>query len=286
MSEKNIDSNKKQSSKKLPYVRRQQILEMLKQNEFMEISQFSDSFNVSYMTILRDIEHLVSNGEVKRVYGGVEIAKPEIQNVPTHPDLSFQLDNTLEERFKENAEYKEAIGKKAASLVCDGDYIGMDASTTLLPMCSYLHNMHVTVVTNSITVALMFSTSATVNVILLGGVLRKPALTTVAHYICDMSQSINLQKCFVSSKSLSFEKGMTDLTLDEAEAKKSLIGQATEVCVLVDHTKINRISPFRVCSNENIHTIITDQQKNMDEGQLECLNRFAQSGVNVMYSGE
>lgn len=280
-----MSEEKQMSKKKLPYVRRQKILELLKQNEFMEITQFSKEFDVSYMTILRDIEHLENNGEVKRVYGGVELAKHPVQSpVQTQPGTSLQRDYTIEERVNENAEWKEMIGRKAAGLVLEGDCIGMDASTSLLPMCQYLQNMHISVVTNSLSVALMFSSSVTVEVILLGGFLRKSSLTTIGHYTADMMKNINLNKCFVSSKSLSFEQGMTDLTMEEPETKRSLINHAGKVYVLMDHTKINKISPFKVCDSSQIDVLISDDPTQMDETQAECIEKFRNSGVEILFS--
>jgi DeoR family fructose operon transcriptional repressor len=282
-----MSEEKQIGKKKLPYVRRQKILELLKQNEFMEITQFSKEFDVSYMTILRDIEHLESSGEVKRVYGGVELAKRQERSsssVEKQPGTSLQRDYTIEERVNENAEWKEMIGRKAAELVLEGDCIGMDASTSLLPMCQYLQNMHILVVTNSLSVALMFSSSTTVEVILLGGFLRKSSITTVGHYTADMMKNINLNKCFVSSKSLSFEQGMTDLTIEEPETKRSLINHSGKVYVLMDHTKINRISPFKVCDSSQIDALITDDPTQMDESQIECIEKFRNSGVEILFS--
>ena len=41
--------------KTLPYARKQEILEMLKENEFVDVDQLSKKFEVSYMTINQNI---------------------------------------------------------------------------------------------------------------------------------------------------------------------------------------------------------------------------------------
>lgn len=57
-----------------------------------------------------------------------------------------------------------------AARLCKGrDVIAIDPSTTTLHMCSYLQNRKIIVVTTSISVALQFASSKSVDVILCGG---------------------------------------------------------------------------------------------------------------------
>lgn len=267
--------------KKLPYVRRQEILEILKKQDCIDINQLSQQFDVSYMTIHRDIEYLKKSGEVSRIYGGVIKADSDVEK--PGEVLLIPVDLTIEERFKINTDSKNAIAKKAASFVKEGDVIGMDAGTTILHMCGYLNEMSITVVTNSISVALQFSSSPSVNVIMLGGLLRKASLTMVGPLVTEVERYFNLSKCFISSKALSFEQGLTDVTMEEPETKKSLIRRSNEVFVLADHTKVNEVSNFMVCGYESISHIITDSPEVMTDKQKECLEKFSKKGIEVIY---
>lgn len=278
--------------KRLPYVRRREILEILKEQDHIDLSELSKQFDVSYMTIHRDIEYLKKNGEVERVYGGVVRADEENETpyqtkaqsgsqAQPRPNLP-SVDLTIEERFHINLESKDAIAKKACSFIKDGDVIGMDAGTTILHMCGYLNHRNITVVTNSISVALQFSTSQTVNVILLGGNLRKASLTMIGPLVQQQEKFINLNKCFISSKALSFEEGLTDVTMEEPEAKKSIIRRSKEVFVLADHTKIGEVSSYMVCGHESISHIITDSQELMRPDQMECLENYKSKNVEVI----
>jgi len=76
-------------------------------------------------------------------------------------------------------EFKQSIAAKAAELVEDGDVIAMDPSTATLHMCSYLKDKNIGVVTPSLSVALQFSNTKNVQVILPGGNLRKSSLSVV-----------------------------------------------------------------------------------------------------------
>lgn len=272
--------------KRLPYVRRREILEILKEQDHIDLSELSKQFDVSYMTIHRDIEYLKKNGEVERVYGGVVRADEENETpyqakALPGPNLP-SVDLTIEERFHINRESKDAIAKQACSYIKDGDVIGMDAGTTILHMCGYLNHRNITVVTNSISVALQFSTSQTVNVILLGGNLRKASLTMIGPLVQQQEKFINLNKCFISSKALSFEEGLTDVTMEEPETKKSLIRRSKEVFVLADHTKIGEVSSYMVCGHESISHIITDSRELMSPEKMECLENYKSKNVEVI----
>jgi len=270
--------------KQLPYVRRREILEKLKKQDCVDINQLSQQFDVSYMTIHRDIEYLKKSGEVARIYGGV--ARTESESEKNGEAIVLPSDLTIEERFKINSSSKDAIARKAASYVKDGDVIGMDAGTTILPMCGYLSKMEITVVTNSISVALQFSSSPTVKVIMLGGLLRKASLTMIGPLVTEVEQYFNLNKCFISSKALSFEQGLTDVTMEEPKTKQSLIRRSSEVFVLADHTKINEVSNFMVCGYERISHIITNSIDSMTEKQKECLEKFSKQGVGIIFADE
>jgi DeoR/GlpR family transcriptional regulator of sugar metabolism len=261
--------------KRLPYVRRQAILDHLKEVDFVDINSLQKQFDVSYMTIRRDIDILEMQGDVSRIYGGVKF-----QNNKGIHDLS------IEERFKNNIESKVAIAKKAVDFIVDGDVIGLDASTTALQMCNFLLDMEITVITNSIHAALQLSNSQTVNTMLYGGVVRKSALTLVGPMIYDFEKIFNLNKSFISAKSICARSGLSDITLEESEVKKSLIRRSKEVFVLADHTKIDTTSIYTVCDVDSIDYLIVDNQSAFKPEQLETLTEIEKTGTKIIFAEE
>ena len=260
--------------KKLPYVRRQAILDHLKEVDFIDINSLQKQFDVSYMTIHRDLDILEMQGDVSRVYGGVALQNKTIRDL------------TIEERFKNNTENKLAIAKKAVEFVEHGDVIGLDASTTALQMCDFLLNMEITVVTNNIHVALRLSNSQTVNTLLYGGIVRKSALTLVGPMIHEFERFFNITRCFLSAKSLSPRGGLSDITMEESDVKKSLIRRSGEIFVLADHTKIAATSAYTVCGVETIDRIIVDSRSFFGPEQLEALDVMEKQGARVIFAEE
>ena len=286
--------------KPLPYARKKEILEMLKRNDFIDINQLSRKFNVSYMTIHRDLKELESAGVVSRIYGGAVAmdspkaeggrdASPEVVSPKDSEPLRtipLPADLTLEERFALRQDAKRAIAAEAASFVEDGDVIGMDASTSALQMCPFLHEKNITVVTNSLHVALQFSDSGTVDVLLVGGLLRKSSLSLGGVRDQGLLQYVNIDKCFFSCSAISFEKGMTELHLEECESKRDLIRRTDRLFVLADHTKLGGGAPYVDCTPQQIHSLITDRYDKLEKEQANCLENFEHSGVRVIRAAE
>ncbi|GHV62213.1 DeoR family transcriptional regulator [Spirochaetia bacterium] len=271
--------------KKLPYLRRKEILEILKRNDYVDLRHLSEQFDVSYMTIHRDIEELQRKGEVLRVYGG---AKMNAQTDRTNGKLVYpsqiSTDLTIEERFNESRDFKQMIAQKAAAFVRDGDIIGMDPSTTTLHMCSYISHMNITVFTTSLMVALQLSSSPTVKVILAGGQLRKPSMSLLSLSPQTANPGVHMKMSFLSSKAISFKEGLTDLTVEEPESKRLLAQHSEKVFVLVDHTKIGKVANYHALNYQEMTSIITDSATEMSQEQMDCLREYREKGVNVIFA--
>lgn len=281
--------------KRLPYARQQKILEQLnslEQHECLKIEELARDFNVSNMTIYRDIEQLEKSGDAQRVHGGVRPAGREFPEAEETSALSSPgilpayRDSTIEERFRREIESKRAIAQAAAGYVHDGDVIAIDPSTTTLCMCSCLMEKRITVVTTSINVVLQFASSKTVSVILCGGTIRKSALSVVGPLVPEVLNRVRISKCFVSSHAFAYEQGLTDMTMEECEAKRHLMRGCREVYVLLDHTKINQYAPFVVCTPLDINMIITDSKASQDREKRAILRKCADDGVSIVYAAQ
>ena len=280
--------------KELPYTRQQKILEQLNKSDCVKIEQLAKDFNVSNMTIYRDILQLEKSGDALRVYGGVKAVNKTAQNgsdessaQSTIPSvLKPYCDSTIEERFHREIEAKRAIAKVAASYVKDGDVIAIDPSTTTLQMCPYLLNKKITVVTTSMSVALQFASSNHVDIIMCGGRVRKSALSIVGALLPNILKRIRINKCFLSSHGFTFEHGLTDMTMEESDGKKQIIDSSNEVYVLIDHTKINQYAPFVVCEVEEVGRIITDYETQKIKKKKEIMQQCAKIGCKVTYTRE
>lgn len=267
--------------KSLPYARKKEILEMLKRSDFIDINQLSRKFNVSYMTIHRDLKELEDEGMVSRIYGGAVVNDPARISAGSEPPVAADL--TLEERFGVCQDEKRSMAAAAAELVEDGEMICLDASTSALQMCSLLHEKDITVVTNGLNIALQFSDSETVNVMVVGGLLRKSSLSLSGVRELDLLRHVNIDKCFFSATALSFEKGAMELSMEESEIKREMIRRSDKLLILADHTKLGGVAPYVDCTWEQIYAVVTDRHDGAAEAERKCLQDFEKNGIRVIY---
>ncbi|WP_339060510.1 DeoR/GlpR family DNA-binding transcription regulator [Tepidibacillus marianensis] len=255
----------------IPFVRRKKIVEYLWEHDYADVASLSHLCDVSEMTIRRDLEKLEKDGDVVRVYGGAKIK------------INSPYEATVEERLNTNRQEKMLIAEKAAELINDGDVIVFDASTSALEVSKLIKDrQRLTVITNNISIAIELSGAANITTILLGGTLRGSSLSLVGASIKKGLEGIFIDKAFISSRALNFEEGLTDITIEEGEAKQALIEKAKRVYVLVDHTKVDKLSFFQVCDKKEIHTIITDGLNELTDEQKQCLENYREYGVEVI----
>ncbi|MEW5785716.1 MAG: DeoR/GlpR family DNA-binding transcription regulator [Bacillota bacterium] len=255
----------------LPYLRRKKIIDILGHNQYADVSNLSNLFNVSEMTIRRDLEKLEKEGEVIRIYGGAQLKTKK------------SYEGTIEERLNVNKSEKAALAKKAAGLIEDGDVISFDASTTALEISKLIKTKKkLTVITNNISIAIELSDATDITVILLGGFLRRISLSLVGAAQRKVLESMYIDKAFISSKALSLEQGLTDATVEEGEAKQAMIERSNKVFVVVDRTKLGKVAFFQVCGKETIDKIITDSLEPFTREQEKCVNGFRELGVEVI----
>lgn len=222
------------------------ILNCLKESAYVDVSYLTKSLNVSEMTIRRDLSKLEDEKQLLRVYGGA-------RRIPLHT-----YEASLDNRLLENRDEKEAIAKYAASLVDDGDVIAMEASSTVYFMVEHLQDKNITVITNNLSVAIGFSKSKTVKVILLGGVLKKSSLYVYGYDALNSLEKYNTNKAFISSSSLNVERGLTNVNAHESETKKAIIKSTEKSYLLMDTSKFGKISYYNVTSLKKLDHVITN----------------------------
>ena len=106
--------------------RRTKILELLQEKGSARVNALSKLFQVSEPTIRQDLGRLETDGYITREHGGAYL-----KTIPEQV-RSLTLQHT------ENMDKKMRIGKKAAGLISDGDFIILDAGTTVTEIAKNL----------------------------------------------------------------------------------------------------------------------------------------------------
>ncbi|WP_085522987.1 DeoR/GlpR family DNA-binding transcription regulator [Tuberibacillus sp. Marseille-P3662] len=234
--------------------RQHNIIDLVEKKGSVRVADLSKQFEVSEETIRRDFEKLETEGFVERRHGGA--VRSQKQDELEIPALKRQAMNIQE---------KNIIAAKAASMVEDGDIVGIDASTTGLQMTKYLKDKEITIITNSIGVTLEFAKEELIQVILVGGYLSEGSMSLVGNFAERVIQDYHVDKFFFSCQGVDFKRGISEIHEAQALVKKQLFSISERLFLLADNSKFGEKSLFRLCNLQDINYLITDNKVSINK---------------------
>lgn len=241
--------------------RHNKIMELLKAGKPVKVINLSTLFAVSEATIRRDLQELESLGLVQRTHGGAVAPQPS-------SELSFF------DREVFHLEEKRAIARIAASMVEDGETILLDAGTTTREIARELCGKRLTVATNSMDVACVFTDEENIEVLLLGGTWRKSINSLIGPVTNAMLKTLCFDKVFLAANGVDCQFGVTTQNIGEAETKRAMLQAGKQTILVVDHTKFEKKAFAKICTLTDVSALITD--KNISNETLTCLQEYTQ----------
>jgi DeoR/GlpR family transcriptional regulator of sugar metabolism len=226
--------------------REQAILLELDENGRVEVGALSTRFGVSTVTIRKDLEGLERRSMLRRIRGGALV-------VPRSDEGAFDF------RHRVAPKAKRAIARRAASLVRPGDVIAMDSSTTCFYLAEELVDVQpLTVITNGLRHSAFLLANSRAMVIMPGGVLRRASESMVGFLSDVLVGRGRVDKGFFGLVGLSLERGLLDITPEEAHAKAALVDACREVYALFDSSKIERFGTHAFTTADRVTRLISD----------------------------
>lgn len=228
--------------------RRQEILRKLEEQGEVEVQALASEFDVSPMTIRRDLQLFSRQGIVETHYGGAHLC----QSKTFPPSFSTRTEQLLR--------HKMAIGEKAASFLQEGDVIFLDSSTTVIQMLRYFPDIHVTVITNSIKAVQQLCTNRKIKLIIAPGIYKEQIGGCMDYHTIEYLQKFHANKAFIGAGAVSLDFGIS--TPDELDGalKRTFIEQADEAFILADHTKFGQKSVIKYAELKDFQYILTDRE--------------------------
>jgi DeoR/GlpR family transcriptional regulator of sugar metabolism len=240
----------------LPAERHRGIVQVVNSKGSIRVKELSQIFHVTEETIRRDLDTLEKEGKLRRTHGGAVRLEEDQGEIP------------YVERESANVSEKEAIAKEAVRHIQAGDRIVLDASTTSWHVASVLPNIPLTVLTNSIKVALELSNREKIEVISTGGILRAHSLSYVGPLAEETLEQFHVNKAFISCKGLHTEHGVSESHALQALVKRKMIDIADTVFLLADHSKIQVRDFTHVAALHEVDVLITDTKVPNEQIQL------------------
>jgi DeoR/GlpR family transcriptional regulator of sugar metabolism len=227
--------------------RMRRVLELLETRDSVHVSELSNEFLVSEVTVRQDLSELARQGLVARVRGGVRALQRG------QSELAFDL------RLRLQADEKRAIARAAAKLVGDGEAVALDSSTSAYYLALELSGKReLVVVTNGLLIAAALADSPGVSVLLTGGMLRLPAMSVVGDLGADVLRRTRINKGFFGARGLNLERGLMDLNPDEVRVKQEMAAACDRVVGIFDGTKWKRSALLSFVPTDRVDAIVTD----------------------------
>jgi DeoR family transcriptional regulator of aga operon len=227
--------------------RLRQVLLLLETRDYVPVTELSEAFAVSEVTVRSDLTVLAKQGLVVRIRGGVRAIQQG------QSEVGFDL------RLRLEVEGKRAVARAAAAMVDEGEAVAIDASTTGYYLALELRaKRELVVVTNGLLVATALADAPGITVLVTGGVLRLSAMSLVGDLGTDILRTTRINKGFLGARGLSLERGLMDLNPDEVRIKQEMADACEQVFGIFDGTKWHRSALLAFVATEDLAGIVTD----------------------------
>lgn len=233
--------------------RRACIEELIKNQKEVDVNSIRENFQVSSVTVRNDLMLLERKGVIKRLFGKVIWREDPISG-------GFDLDQV------ENLEFKEKIGKFAATLIEENDSVMFYTGTTTLQVARHLdENKSFIAVTNSIYIAHELRRFSKIRPVLIGGNFSVDTGATYGVQAIQQLGQYNIDKLFLSLDGIDALRGITNNHPYEADLNFVLIKAAKQIIVVADHTKIGKTHFVHMGDIQDIDVLITNTKAPKDK---------------------
>lgn len=227
-----------------PGARREQVRRRVLDEGFARVEDLVREFDVSLMTMHRDLDALEAEGWLTKIRGGAT-ANP-----------SALVDAGVRERTSAMRAEKRAITDVAARMLLPGQTIFLDDSTTAMGLIPHLlAHPPMTVATNFIPAVLALGDG--VDAHLLGGQYHPRQEACQGMQTVEAIDQFHADIFFMSTTALS---GGRCLHRSEATVmvRKAFLRNARKKVLLVDHAKFGRQAPHVLCDVAEFDVVVTD----------------------------
>lgn len=250
--------------------RQQLILELLQENNKVTVTELSQRFGTSEVTIRRDLADLAADGKLIRAHRGALMVTP----APPEPPIVQRM--ALERGLK------ESIARATLSLVEDGESIFLGSGSTMTVFARMLGcRKRLTVFTNALNIAIdLANCEQEVTVVVTGGVVRPVELSLLGH-IAEMTlPEVHVNKVFMGAQAISLDGGWTTDHIPEVSTTRRTLDMSKELIVLADHTKFGHTAAAVIAPLTRITTLVTDA-----EADPALVAELENRGVRVIMAG-
>jgi DeoR/GlpR family transcriptional regulator of sugar metabolism len=256
--------------------RRRRILDHVRQQGYASFRDLAEVVGISESTVRRDLRALATEGLLTTTRGGAGRGGPVAPSPEPHPGRASVV--AADDGDDPVAAARAAIAALAAALVEPGTAVLLGPGRSTHRMAGLLTSVdQLTVVTNSVPVTTALLSAEQVDLIMVGGTLRRSINAFVGPLTEASLQGLRGAQVFVSGEGVSVERGLTTPNVFAAATDMALVAAAQRVVVLADHTKIGRDTMCQTVPTDRIDVLVTDAA-----ADPQVLGALSAAGVDVL----
>jgi DeoR family transcriptional regulator, glycerol-3-phosphate regulon repressor len=227
--------------------RQQQILSIARKLGNVVVDDLATHFVVTPQTIRKDLNELCDARHLTRTHGGAMLSSG-VQNV------------AYEARRNIASHEKQLIGQLAAGLIPNDCSLFINIGTTTEEVARALvHHEGLLVITNNIHVATILAPCQKIEVIIVGGMVRKADGGIVGETTVDTIKQFKVDHAVMGVSALDEEGALLDFDYREVRAAQAIIGNSRNVILVADNMKFSRTAPVRIGHMSDIDVFVTDR---------------------------
>ena len=235
---------KKSSQPRNTKQRRHTIMQLLQEQGEVSVEQLVQLFDISEVTIRKDLSSLETNGFLLRKYGGAILMPKEIMDENENDELTKR---------------KFIIAKAAAERIRDHNRIIVDSGSTTAALIKQLNlKQGLVVMTNSLSVATELRALENEPTLLMtGGTWDTRSESFQGKVAEQVLRSYDFDQLFIGADGIDLARGST--TFNELVGLSQVMAEVSrEVVVMVESQKIGRKMPNLELTWQQIDVLITD----------------------------
>ncbi|WP_164520369.1 DeoR/GlpR family DNA-binding transcription regulator [Specibacter cremeus] len=245
--------------------RQQDILKQLNNRGEVTIAELSARYNVSEMTVRRDLTQLASAGLVVRTHGGAA------------PAASGSFEPPFALRSRTNSEAKRRIALAVARQVIDGQTVILDGGTTAVAIAEELVGRNITVCALNLRVADILSADSATRVMVPGGQIRAGESSIIGSQAETSLRGFRFDLYVMTASAASADAGFTEWNVEDAAVKRAALSASRRTIVALDGSKFAKEAFARICGLNDVDLIVTD-----DAATAQQRKEFSVAGAELL----
>ncbi len=228
------------------------ILDKLKENDIIQVSQMTDLLDVTDMTIRRDLKELEDKNLLVRIHGGaskVEKAR------------SREFSN--EEKLLQNKDLKIEIAKKINEIMAPDQNIFLGAGSTIEYVSEFIGEKKLNIFTNSLYLFRKLVFLDNVNIKLIGGEFRRVTGAFVGPLSLDLVAKMRFNQAFIGVNGVNKGKAYT-YSPEEGILQKMILDNSFDRYLVADSSKLGYEDLYHFYNIEDAR-FITDSKITPDQ---------------------